>query len=91
MYKLYAHGEDIAYSVKKYIADTEEDLKSLPTTLYPGSSVFIISNSKTYMMNCEGEWVLIQAGGGLDAISEVETALEEVLAEQNKLIGGEEI
>ena len=61
MYSLYAHGEDIAYGINKYIADTETDIELLPTNVAPGSSAFVISTSQTYMLNNKREWINIQS------------------------------
>lgn len=48
--------DNVHYGVNSYVADTEEDVKSLPTTCKMGSTAFIIETSSMYMLNSKGEW-----------------------------------
>lgn len=58
----------IAYGIKKFILDTENELPLVDTTnLYPGSTAFIIESSNNYMLNSQLEWkkvTLAGSGGG---------------------------
>lgn len=62
MYSLYADRNDIAYGVKKFIVDTVNDLQTLPNDAQPGSSVFVIGTSKTYMLGSDGECSEVAGG-----------------------------
>jgi hypothetical protein len=43
--------------VVQYIADTEEDVKDLPTNVYPGSTCIVASSANVYIFNNNKEWV----------------------------------
>ena len=59
-----ANGKKIAYGIKHYNLDTEADLTELQTRVEPmGSTCFIISNSKYYMLNSKKQWVEITPFG----------------------------
>ena len=59
-----SNGKKIAYGIKHYNLDTEADLAVLQTRTEPmGSTCFIISNSKYYMLNSKKEWVEITPFG----------------------------
>ena len=60
-----ANGKKIAYGIKHYNLDDENDLKNLPTTKeYMGCTCFVISTSKYYMLNSKKEWVEINPFSG---------------------------
>ena len=67
-----ANGEKIAYGIKHYNLDTEDDLVNMPVhNEYVGSTCFVISTSKYYMLNSRHVWVeispfgqVIQSNGG---------------------------
>lgn len=69
-----ANGNKIAYGVKHYNVDTEADREAIGTfNLTPGSTVFVIENSKHYMLNGSKKWIEIKpfstsssSGGGQD-------------------------
>ena len=67
-----ANGNRPSYGIKHYNADTEQDREKIITVnLTPGSTVFVIENSKHYMLNSARKWVLItpyghSSGGGQD-------------------------
>ena len=59
-----ANGEKIAYGIKHYNLDTEEDLQNLPKDKESmGSTCFVISTSKYYMLNSNKEWIQISPYG----------------------------
>ena len=59
-----ANRDKISYGIKHYNVDTEEDRLSIRTlTLTPGSTAFVIENSKHYMLNGARKWVEIQPFG----------------------------
>ena len=69
-----ANGKKIAYGIKHYNLDTEADLQQLAKDAkYMGSTCFVISTSKYYMLNSQMKWVeitpfgqVISGGGGGD-------------------------
>lgn len=64
MIRIGANGKEIAYGIKHYNLDTEEDLKNLPTRRETmGCTCFVISTSKYYMLNGEYKWVEITPFG----------------------------
>ncbi len=69
MINIGSNSNKIAYGIKHFNLDEVVDLAELnKATLTPGSTVFIISTSKHYMLNGNKKWVEIQpfcqAGGG---------------------------
>lgn len=59
MYRLYKQNDDIQAYVTEFVADTVEDVKDLPTTVYPGSTCIVTENSSVYMLNASKQWVEI--------------------------------
>lgn len=41
---------------KSYMCDTPSDIGNLPTTVSPGSTCLVLSNSAVYILNSTGEW-----------------------------------
>lgn len=68
---VYLQNQDLTYNIKKYVADTPEDVPLLPKDCAPGSSAFVIDPPQKYMLNTKKEWILIetynQSGGGGDS------------------------
>ena len=59
-----ANGNKPSYGIKHYNADTEKDRLAIVTlNLTPGSTVFVIENSKHYMLNSARKWVEIHPSG----------------------------
>ena len=55
------------YNLTQFVCDTENDIAEVPTTVAPGSTLFCIESSNTYMLNTKKEWVKIslnKAEGG---------------------------
>ena len=64
MISIGAFGEKIAYGIKHYNLDTEEDLTKLPTKNESmGCTCFVIETSKYYMLNSNLKWVEINPLG----------------------------
>jgi hypothetical protein len=62
-----ANGEHIAYGIKHYNLDTEDDLINLPiSNEYMGCTCFVISTSKYYMLNSKHEWIQISPFGAVN-------------------------
>lgn len=60
MITIIKQNDDIATYVKEFVADTEEDIKDLPTKrdeVYPGSVCIVVSNATVYMLNNQMEWI----------------------------------
>lgn len=59
-----ANGNKIAYGIKHYNLDTEQDFADLPTHREQmGCTCFVIETSKYYMLNSKLEWVEITPFG----------------------------
>lgn len=59
-----ANGQKIAYGIKHYNLDTEQDLLNLPTFQEKmGCTAFVISTSKYYMLNSKLKWIEITPFG----------------------------
>lgn len=54
----------IAYGTMTFTVDSSSELSSVPTNVTPGSTCFIIEESKTYILNGQGEWKEYQSSGG---------------------------
>ena len=57
MYRLYKQNDDVAAYVSEFVADTADDVKDLPTSVYPGSTCLITSTSDVYILNAQKKWV----------------------------------
>lgn len=59
-----SNGQKIAYGIKHYNLDTEDDLVALQKRVEPmGSTCFVISTSKYYMLNSKKKWIEITPFG----------------------------
>lgn len=59
-----ANGQKIAYGIKHYNLDSENDLANLPKDRdIMGATAFVISTSKYYMLNSNLQWVEIKPFG----------------------------
>ena len=54
MYKLLNVGAQANVQIREYIADTEDDIATLPDSDPFGSTVFVIETSTTYMKASDG-------------------------------------
>jgi hypothetical protein len=50
---IYSNSGKTAYGVKKYVVDTVSEIVNLPTNITIGSTVFVIENSSSYMLNSQ--------------------------------------
>ena len=61
---IYANGSTFNI-VKKFVIDSFNEIYEIDTSqLSPGSTVFDISSSKTYMLNNKKQWIEVQIGTG---------------------------
>ena len=59
-----ANRDKVAYGIKHFNADTETDRLAISTmNLTPGTTAFVIENSKHYMLNGAKKWVEIKPLG----------------------------
>ena len=64
MISIGSNGQRIAYGIKHYNLDTEEDLSKLPVERERmGCTCFVISTSKYYMLNSKFKWIEITPFG----------------------------
>lgn len=57
-------GDHIQQGTVEYTADAAGDIAALPTGVTPGSECFCIEESKTYILNNNGEWKEKKQGSG---------------------------
>lgn len=60
-FSLIGQNGKTAYGVKNYILDTVADLNNLPISDAPGSTAFVIEESKTYMLGNNEKWIAISS------------------------------
>ena len=59
-----SNGQKIAYGIKHFNLDTEDDLKALEKrNELMGSTCFVIETSKYYMLNSKKQWIEITPFG----------------------------
>lgn len=59
MINVMQQGNTVEYNVLSLIADSDSDIASIAEEYdyaSPGSTVFVISSSRLFMLNSEGEW-----------------------------------
>lgn len=59
MFSIMKENDRARYSLVEYVADTENDVNNLPTDCLPGSSCIVAETSNVYMLNNQGQWVLL--------------------------------
>lgn len=64
MITITANDKKISYGIKKYLLDTDAEIKSLTTKDAPGSLAFVSSTSNKYILNNSKQWVKISGGSG---------------------------
>lgn len=65
MISIGANGDKIAYGIKHYNVDTLLDLSNIDKTHeVMGTTVFVIENSRYYMLNGAKQWKQIDPYGG---------------------------
>ena len=55
------------YNFTQFVCNTENDIAVVPTTVAPGSTLFCIESSNTYMLNTNREWVKISVNNAGDS------------------------
>ena len=67
MYSIGRNGNKTAYGIMHFYADTPDDISKISTVgLTPGSTVFVISLSLTYMLNNQKQWVKVNLNNTSD-------------------------
>lgn len=62
MYNIIANGNHCQYGTYALVADFESDIATAPTTVAPGSKIFCIENSTTYILTPALEWIAQSSG-----------------------------
>ena len=60
MINVIKQNEHVSVYVTEFVADTEDDIKDLPTDpkeVYPGSTCIVVATSNVYMLNNNKEWI----------------------------------
>jgi hypothetical protein len=50
-------GGRATYNALEYVCDSDSDIMNLPTDIPMGSTAFVISTHKLFMLNGDKEWV----------------------------------
>ena len=61
MFKIINQSGHTAYGLKEYVCDNESDISNLSIDDTPGSTAFVISNQKVFMMNNQHQWIDISS------------------------------
>lgn len=97
MFNIVKNGNHAQYGTVEYIADLVSDIESAPIDCAPGSKLFCIENSNTYILSSEKTWVVyskagqVPTGGGMDkenVINLLEGTNIPTLDTENKTIAG---
>ena len=59
MYRLYKQNDDTQAYVTEFVADTDNDVKDLPTSVYPGSVCIVAASTNVYILNASKQWALL--------------------------------
>lgn len=65
-YAITAQNNHAYYNVKHLVCNTSGDVDSVPTTAAPGSTLFCIETSESYMLNTQKQWVKVTLPCGCD-------------------------
>lgn len=60
MVNIIKKNDNISAYVTEFVADTEDDIATLPTSVdkvYPGSTCIVTATANVYMLNNQGQWV----------------------------------
>ena len=58
MYRLFKQNDDVSAYVTEFVADTEADIKDLPSNVYPGSLCLIKCLSRQSLFNNFNFWCI---------------------------------
>ena len=73
MISIGSNGQKIAYGIKHYNLDTEQDLLKISTAKeLMGCTCFVISTSKYYMLNSKRQWIEITPFGKVVSSSDID-------------------
>jgi len=56
MYNIMQQNDHIGVYVTQFVADSEEDIAELPTSVQPGSTCIVVATSNVYMLNNQKVW-----------------------------------
>ena len=63
MFTIGSNGNNIAYGIKHFVLDDDDDLEQLSKTEKMGTTCFVIETSQYYMLNGKQKWVKISPYG----------------------------
>lgn len=64
MYSQMMSGEKVTPYLVRLVADTEDEIATLPTHYAPGSTCEVIATSNVYRLNNQGQWIKQKSSGG---------------------------
>lgn len=62
MFSVYSNAGKITYGQKVWVADSENDIATMPTNGQAGDLVFCIETSQYYMLNHSKTWCEVELG-----------------------------
>lgn len=87
MYSQMMSGEKVTPYLVRLVADTEDEIATLPTHYAPGSTCEVVATSSIYRLNSQGQWIKQKSsGGGGGGTVVVEGSLADI-ADIDKLFG----
>lgn len=57
MYNVIKQNDNISAYVTEFVADTVNDIQTLPTDVYPGSTCIVASDASVYILNASRQWI----------------------------------
>lgn len=60
MINIIKQNDNVSAYITEFVADTEDDIKDLPTKdIFPGSICIVVATSNVYMLNNNYEWKML--------------------------------
>lgn len=67
MITILKNSNKIAYGIKKFLLDKQEELDLISlSTANPGSTAFVVENGLSYVLTNDKKWIQIPTGSCLD-------------------------
>lgn len=87
MVNVVAQNGKYVYNLKRFICDTENDLKTIITYYCAaGSNAFVVETGNTYVLNGDHEWGLIPNNTTGDELTQQLAQAKETIAKQEQTI-----
>ncbi len=57
MISVIKQNDNVSAYVTEFVADTEADIATLPTDVFPGSTCIVAETANVYILNSKREWI----------------------------------